>query len=111
MEFQQRGLLVFIAANGRKPFSDWLKTLTLNDRAMIRNRLDRVEKGNFGDMKSLGEGIYELRFHKSGGHRVYFGLDGKKIVLLLMGGDKSTQSKDITLAKRYWNEYKKDKPA
>lgn len=108
MEFQPRELQIFIAASGRKPFSDWLRTLSVDDRAMIRNRLDRVEKGNFGDMKSLGDGVYELRFHKRRGFRIYYGLDGRKIVLLLMGGDKSTQSKDITLAKRYWNEYKKN---
>ena len=85
MELQPRELLLFITSSGRKPFSDWLSTLTADDRAIIRNRLDRVEKGNFGDVKSLG----------------------KKVVLLLLGGDKSTQSKDIKLAKKYWNEYKK----
>jgi putative addiction module killer protein len=106
LEIQPRELLLFINSNGRKPFSEWLSTLSVEDYLIIRNRLDRVEKGNFGDVKSLGDGVYELRFHQRGGFRIYYGLDGRKVVLLLLGGDKSTQSKDIKLAKRYWSEYK-----
>lgn len=95
MEFQPRALLLFVAANGRKPFGEWMNSLTVQERAIIRNRLDRVAKGNFGDVKSLGDGVFELRIHKSGGFRVYYGVDGKKVILLLLGGDKSTQAKDI----------------
>ncbi len=108
MELQPRDLQLFVTSRGRKPFSDWLRKLQIDDRAIIRNRLDRVEKGNFGDMKSLGDGVYELRFHLRRGLRVYYGLEGKKVVLLLLGGDKSTQSKDIKLAKGYWNEYEEN---
>ena len=107
MELRARDLQVFVTSGGHKPFSEWVNTLRVDDQVIIRNRLDRVEKGNFGDVKSLGDGVYELRFHQRGGFRIYYGLDGKTVVLLLLGGDKSTQAKDIKLAKKYWNEYKK----
>ena len=60
-------------------------------------------------MKSLGDGVYELRIDFGPGYRVYYGLDGDVVVLLLSGGDKSTQAKDIKQAKEYWNEYKKNR--
>ncbi len=73
----------------------------------IRVRLDRVSLGNFGDCHSVGEGVQELRIDYGPGYRVYFGQAGSTIVLLLCGGDKDTQSKDISLAKYYWNEYRR----
>ncbi len=68
-------------------------------------RLDRAARGNFGDRKSVGGGVLELRFDFGPGYRVYFGEDGASVILLLIGGDKSTQTKDIETAKRYWNDY------
>ena len=100
---------IFIATNGQKPFSRWLASLATDERAIIRNRLDRVEKGNFGDCKTVGDGVFELRVHARSGLRIYYGLDGKNIVLLLSGGDKSSQSKDIKQAKKYWSEYEENK--
>ena len=70
-------------------------------------RLDRVSLGNFGDCRSVGEGVQELRIDYGPGYRVYFGQLGSTIVLLLCGGDKSTQAKDINLAHYYWSEYRK----
>lgn len=61
--------------------------------------------GNFGDTKPVGEGVSELRINEGKGYRVYFGRKGKEIVLLLCGGDKSTQQSDIKLAKKYWRKY------
>jgi putative addiction module killer protein len=66
--------------------------------------LDRVEIGNYGDYKALGDGVYELKLHFGSGYRVYFAEDGDIIVILLCGGDKSSQSKDIEVAKAYWKE-------
>jgi len=91
---------------GKIPFSIWLKSL--NDgkaRARIRVRIDRLKRGNFGDSKSVGEGVYELRIDYGPGYRVYFGKVGLTIVLLLCGGDKSTQPVDIRKAKTYWHDY------
>ncbi len=65
----------------------------------IAGRLLRIEQGNLGDHKALGEGLYELRFTFGAGYRVYFAQEGNQIILLLIGGDKSTQSRDIEKAR------------
>ena len=93
-------------ASGREPFQDWL--MGLRDgrtRRRILSRLLRVEQGNYGDYKALKDGVFELRFSFGSGYRVYFGEDGDTIVVLLCGGDKRTQSRDIEQAKAYWQEY------
>jgi putative addiction module killer protein len=90
-------------------FDKWLKKL--NDRkakAKILLRLQRVEAGNLGDVSSVGEGIEEFRIHYGPGYRIYFRRQGEKIILLLMGGDKSSQESDIKKAKALWNQYKEN---
>lgn len=90
------------------PFSEWLISLRDNKaRAKIRVRLDRVSLGNLGDCHGVGDGVQELRIDYGPGYRVYFGQVGSTIVLLLCGGDKNTQAKDIEQAKHYWNEYRR----
>jgi putative addiction module killer protein len=93
---------------GRKPFIEAIEALkdrTL--RAQVHNRLARVALGNYGDVKSLGDEILELRIHYGGGYRIYFTEIDKTIVLLLMAGPKRTQSKDIKIAKTYWFEFRR----
>ena len=108
MEAKERTLLTYVKADGDAPFNDWLKTLkNIKARAIIRARLNRVRLGNFGDCKSVGEGVQELRIKFAAGYRVYFAQEGDTIVILLSGGNKSTQSKDIKQAKVYWQDYKK----
>ena len=109
MEFRPRELRIYSTGNGREPFSEWLEKLSAGYRAIIRSRLNRIILGNFGDAKSLGDGVHELRIDVGPGYRVYYGIDGMTIVLLLCGGDKSTQVRDIKRAKEYWNEYKEAK--
>lgn len=75
-------------------------------KARILTRIDRLRFGNFGDCKSVGSGVFELRIPLGPGYRVYFGLVGTEVVLLLGGGDKSTQQKDIKACQQYWTEYK-----
>ena len=75
-------------------------------RAVIRARINRLELGNFGDCKSVGTGVLELRVSFGPGYRVYFGRDGNTLVVLLCGGDKGSQAKDILKAKLLWKEYK-----
>lgn len=81
-------------------FSDWLGGLK-NYRALavIYNRLDRATKGNFGDAKALGGGVSEMRVDVGPGYRIYFTRRGEVVYLLLIGGDKSTQARDIQRAK------------
>ena len=93
--------------NGREPFIEWLKSLRdRKTRKRIQTRLDRLETGNLGDCKSVGDGVFELRFQFGPGYRVYFGETDHTIILLLCGGDKSLQVRDIEQAKAYWREYK-----
>ncbi len=93
---------------GKSPYADWLESLRdAKARARIIIRVDRMELGLFGDVKPIGEGLSELRIDYGSGYRVYFGKDGNKIYLLLCGGDKSTQQKDIKLAKKYWQDHKR----
>jgi putative addiction module killer protein len=68
-------------------------------------RLERIEEGNFGEHRSVGEGVSELVINFGPGYRVYYGLDGADIVILLVGGSKATQQKDIDAAKQYWRQY------
>jgi len=89
-------------------FDKWLRKLKdIRAKTKILFRIQRIEQyGNFGDCEPVGEGISELRVHYSKGYRVYLKEYGEKIVLLLNGGDKSTQQKDIAKAKQIWSDYK-----
>lgn len=78
-------------------------------KGKVRIRLDRVRLGNLGRNRSVGEGVYELKIDFGPGYRVYYALNGKTVVLLLLGGDKSSQKKDIVQAKAYWQDHKERK--
>jgi putative addiction module killer protein len=93
--------------NGDIPFKDWLYSLRdLQAVERIRARLTRVRTGNFGNAKALGDGIIELKIDYGHGYRVYYAMSGKAVVLLLIGGDKARQGRDIETAKNYWKDYK-----
>lgn len=97
---------------GVSPFQHWLDRL--NDRAAqvrIRMRLSRVAEGLFGDSKSVGEGVCELRIDCGPGYRVYYARWGPTVVLLLAGGDKGSQQRDIALAQGRWREFRTRNPA
>ena len=81
----------------------------IRTQAKIDVRLGRLRLGNFGDTKALGKGVYELRIHFGTGYRIYYGLEGNKIVILLCASDKSRQKKDIKKAVTFWGEYKGEK--
>ena len=100
----------YLTEAGEKPFKEWLDGLKdIVARQKIRIRLDRVRLGNLGKNRSVGEGVYELKIDYGPGYRVYYGLDKKTVVLLLLGGDKSSQKKDITQARTYWEDHKRRK--
>ena len=102
-----RILRYFRAPGGIEPYWEWLDGLgDRNIRARILARIDRLEDGNFGDHRSVGEGVLELRMDFGPGYRVYCGQEGSVIILLLCGGDKSTQAEDISRAKAYWRMYR-----
>jgi putative addiction module killer protein len=101
----RRDIRIFQNRRGREPFTEWVQSLSRQYRARVFARLDRVETGNFGDCKSVGDGVFELRLPFGAGYRIYFGEVSTTIVLLLCGGDKSSQKKDVVKAKVYWNIY------
>lgn len=93
----------FLEDDGCAPFTEWLSSLRDHDaHARISARLNRVKLGNFGVIKALGDGVIELKIDYGPGYRVYYAMNGKTVVLLLIGGDKATQTKDIKVAKTYW---------
>ena len=103
---------IYLSAVGESPFEQWFISLSDNrTRQRILARIARVRAGNLGDWKSLGVGAYEMRIDCGPGYRLYFGLEGSKIVILLAGGDKRTQDRDIKHAKEYWYDYQKRKEA
>ena len=95
--------------HGRMPFVEWLESLDGKSQARIRHRLTRVEAGNLGDCEPAGEGVLELKLFFGPGYRVYFGEAEKTLIILLCGGDKKSQEKDIRKAKEYWNDYRESK--
>lgn len=99
-------ITVYLTENTKCPFREWIKELDRGTRAIIRTRIDRLYLGNFGDCEHIETDLYELRIHYGAGYRVYFGQKGTVKVILLIGGDKSSQNKDVSKAKKYWAEYK-----
>lgn len=112
MEATPRELILYEIEDGRCPFVSWLDGLRdIRARARIKQRLDRVELGNLGDVRSVGEGVSELKIDYGPGYRVYFAEIGSTVVLLLCGGDKSTQRQDILKAKQYWTDFQQRQDA
>ena len=99
-------VIVYARENGKEPFTEWLYGLRdVMGRKRILARVSRLQQGNYGDCEPVGEGISELRLFFGSGYRVYFGEQDNAIVVLLCGGDKGSQSKDIEQAKVFWKEY------
>lgn len=103
MEYE---IIVYSKENGIEPFTDWVMSLK-DKRAQntVLLRIQRLRQGNFGDCKHF-DGIHELRIDYGPGLRIYLATIGKKIFLILGGGDKHTQSKDIKMAKLYLDNYR-----
>ena len=107
MEANPKEIRIYITSEGKAPFLEWRDSLKdVRAKAKIRAKLDRVEDGNLGDYKFVGEGVYELRIDYGPGYRIYFGEENDVIILLLWGGDKSNQNKDILKAQNYWQDYR-----
>ena len=95
-----------ILPNGKAPIIEWLNSLDGITRKRINQRILRIEDGNFGDCKKLSEDISELRFSFGKGYRIYYTEENNKIILLINGGDKSKQSKDIEKAHEFLEQWR-----
>ncbi len=107
LDVRPREIQIYRDQNGREPFTDWFESVRdLKILNRIQARLDRLESGNLGDYRPVGNGVFELRFQFGPGYRIYFGEVDNTMVLLLCGGEKSSQTRDIQRAKVYWQAYK-----
>ena len=94
---------------GRSPFGSWFNDLDAIAAAKVTVAITRLQTGNHSNVKYIGRGVAEYKIDFGPGYRIYFGKDGSKLIILLCGGDKKTQSKDIKKAKKYWQDYKSRK--
>jgi putative addiction module killer protein len=96
----------YLRRDGTSPFASWLKSLDGSLKYRVQARIMKLKSDeHFGFTKRLGVNLYELKFRTLGGIRIYYGIDGKNLVILLCGGDKNKQSKDIEKAQIYWADY------
>ncbi len=98
-------ILIYATPTGTEPFNDWLDSLDNSVKGKVIARVDRLKRGLFGNAKALKSGLYELKF-KNPAFRIYYAIVGKQVVLLISGGDKNLQSKDIKHAKEYLEDYR-----
>ena len=93
-------------APGKSPYVEWEEDLDTTARGTARMRINRLRGGNFGDCKSVGDGVHELRIDLGPGYRIYFGKLKDTVVIILCAGEKRSQKRDIKQAKGYWELYK-----
>lgn len=96
----------YVGLDGRAPFGAWLQSLGGIEAAKVVVAVDRLAVGNFSNVKSVGAGVFEVRIHYGPGYRVYFGRDGERIIVLLGGGTKQRQQRDIDAARNAWRDYR-----
>lgn len=99
-------ILEYIDAEGRSPYARWFNRLDARAAAKVATALVRIEQGNLSKAKSVGAGVLECRIDFGPGYRVYFGRDGDTVIILLGGGTKKRQQKDIKSARDLWQEYR-----
>ncbi|HSW93160.1 MAG TPA: type II toxin-antitoxin system RelE/ParE family toxin [Gammaproteobacteria bacterium] len=99
----------YIDKNGKSAFAKWFDQLNSEAAARVTTALYRLERGHFSRVEGVGEGVFEYKIDFGPGYRIYFGKEGEEIIILLCGGSKKGQSRDIKLAKEKWAEYKSRK--
>ncbi len=102
-------VIEYVNDAGKNAVAEWIKKLDITAFTKVAAVIERMKLGNFGDAKSVGEGVSERRIDFGPGYRVYFGRDGSKLIILLGGGTKRRQQNDIEAAKLAWAEYKRNK--
>lgn len=96
---------VYTTERGKTPYIDWLKKQDKTAMSRVRVAIDRLRSGNTGNLKSVGDGVYEVRLTFGAGFRIYLGWEDDGIVILLQGGTKHRQSADIAKVKEFWRDY------
>ncbi len=99
----------YIDGNGQNHFGKWFEEINASAAAKITTHLTRLGNGNYSQTKGVGKGVFERKIDFGPGYRIYFGKDGEKLLILLCGGEKKGQQKDIIKAQKLWQEYKKRK--
>jgi len=99
----------YFADGGESPFADWFAELDAAARAKITVAIARMGQGNLSNVKSVGGGVLEYKIDFGPGYRVYFARDGETLLILLTGGTKKRQQRDINVAIAYWQDYKRGK--
>ena len=100
----------YITENGKAPFMEWINSLDMQNQIIVDRYIQRVAQGGaYKSIRKLKGGIFEIKIPYAGGLRVYFAEKGRNFILLLVGGDKGTQNRDIKKAHKYWREYGKQK--
>jgi putative addiction module killer protein len=102
-------ILEYLDWKGRSPYAEWFEGLSAQAAAKVAVAIVRLGLGNFSNVKRVGGGVYECRVNFGPGFRVYFGKDGERLIILLAGGTKKRQQKDIEDARARWQDYKKRK--
>ena len=103
---QSVGVREYVASNGRNYYADWFEGLSAPAAAKVTMALIRLSQGNRSNIKGVGSGVLECRIDFGPGYRVYFGRDGERLVVLLGGGTKKRQQRDIVAAIACWHDYK-----
>ena len=99
-------LLEYQTVEGTSPFSTWFNELNAEAAAKVTQALVRMGQGNLSNVEPVGSGVSEYKINFGPGYRIYFGRDGNRLVILLLGGSKKRQQRDIEQAKSYWSDYK-----
>jgi len=102
-------VIEFLDHNGASPFGDWFNGLDAQAAARVAVAIVRMEEGNLSNVKGIGSGLFEYRLAFGPGYRIYLGKDGNTIVVLLGGGTKRRQQRDIDTARLRWKDYKRRK--
>ena len=100
-------VLYYVAEGGQCPFEGWFSGLDPEAAAKVAVALERLGAGNDSNVKTVGEGVLECRIDWGPGYRIYFGRDGAALVILLTGGTKKRQQRDIETAKLLWTDYRR----
>jgi putative addiction module killer protein len=110
MDVRERTIRLYLTPTEDCPFEAWFDGLSdIRAQQRVLARIARLRTGNLGDWKALGNGIFELRIDFGPGYRIYFGQAGSNVVILLVGGSKDRQQREIRRAREYWSDYEKSK--
>ena len=107
---KKKSVKAYVAETGKCPYEERANGLSKRKKSLVSSYIDKVSRGGSkNNIRSLKEGLFEIKISSEGGLRVYFGEDGNSLILLLIGGDKGSQKRDIIRARNLWSEYGKQK--